>query len=285
MLPMPIPKILRILPLFLSALLVAAIAEAVTLKEAFNKTVPLRPGSEVRLTNVNGGVTFDAWDRDEVKIEAEKRVKAGSDSEAKRIMDLVRIEVAQDAQGVRIETKLPRRGNGFFDWIFGNESSASVTYRIHVPRRAGLDVETVNGAVTVTGTRGKAKMETTNGAIAVTDVQGDLELETVNGGIDVHRSAGALRATTTNGSIDAELSDFPDDSDLRFETTNGRVSLRLPRDARLSIDAATTNGRVQSAFSVAGGQPGKHSLRGDINGGGGKLYIRTTNGGVDISEL
>lgn len=283
---MPTPKIRRILPIVLGLLLLAAAtAEAATLKEPFSRTVPLRSGSEVRLANVNGAVTVEAWDRDEVKIEAEKRVKAGSDAEARRIMGLVRIDVTQDAKGLRIETKMPRRENGFLDWLFGKDASIGVTYRLHVPRRAGLELENVNGGLTVTGTRGRARMETVNGPIVVTGVQGDLNLATVNGGVDVRRSAGALRVTTTNGSVDAELTDLPEGSDLRFETTNGRVSLRLPRDARLSIDAATTNGRVQSDFSVEGGQPGKRSLRGDINGGGGKLHIRTTNGSVEISEL
>jgi DUF4097 and DUF4098 domain-containing protein YvlB len=282
---MPTPKLRRILPLFFGVLLLATIAEAVTLKEAFDRSVPLRPGAEVRLANVNGGVTVEAWDRDEVRVQAEKRVKAGSAAVAQKIMGQVRIDVAQDAKGLRIETRLPRRENGFFDWLFGNDASMSVTYHVHVPRRAGLNVESVNGGLTVTGTRGKARMETTNGGIDLTDIQGDLELTTVNGGINVRRSSGALRAETTNGSIEAELSDFPDGSDLRLETTNGHVSLRLPRDARLSIDAATTNGRVQSDFTVEGGQPGKHSLRGDINGGGGKLYVRTTNGGIEIAEL
>jgi len=282
---MPTPKIRKVLPLFLGCLLLATIAEAVTLKETFDRTVPLRPGAQVRLANVNGGVTFEAWDRDEVRIQAEKRVKAGSTAVAQKIMGQVRIEVAPEAQGLRIETKLPRRDNGFFDWLFGNQASMSVSYHVHVPRRAGLNVESVNGGLTVAGTRGKARMETTNGGIDLTDVQGNLELTTVNGGINVRRSAGALRAATTNGSIEAELSDLTDGSDLRLETTNGHVVLRLPRDARLSIDAATTNGRVQSDFTVEGGQPGKHSLRGDINGGGGRLFVRTTNGGIEIAEL
>ncbi|HEV8577797.1 MAG TPA: DUF4097 family beta strand repeat-containing protein [Thermoanaerobaculia bacterium] len=279
------PKLRWILLLLLGLLLVAATAEAATLKEPFNRTVPLRAGAEVRLSNVNGAVTVESWDRTEVKIEAEKKVKAGSAERAREIMEKVRIEIVQDAGGVRIETKIPKQGNGFFDWIFGNEASVGVTYRLHVPRRAALDLVSVNGGLTVTGTRGKARLETTNGGIDVADVEGELELGTVNGGIDVRRSAGALRATTTNGSIEAELTDLPDTSDLTFETTNGHVSLRLPREARLSIDAATTNGRVHSEFAVEGGQPGKHRLRGDINGGGGKLYIRTTNGGVDITEI
>ncbi len=283
---MPTPKLRRILPLLLGILLLAAAtAEAATLKEPFNRTVPLRPGSELSLSNVNGSVTLEAWDRDEVRIEAEKQVKASSAERARQVMEQVRIEVTQSAKGVQIETRIPRRGDGLFDWMFGNEVNAGVTYRLRVPRRAALDLVSVNGGLKVTGTEGSGRLETTNGGITVTDVDGDLDLSTVNGGIDVLRSAGALRASTTNGSIEAELTDLPSGSDLRLVTTNGRVSLRLPRDARLSIDAATTNGRVQSDFAVEGGQPGKRSLRGDINGGGGSLYIRTTNGGVEISEL
>jgi DUF4097 and DUF4098 domain-containing protein YvlB len=282
---MAMMKTNRILPVFLGVLLLGTAVGAATLKEAFDRTVPLRPGSQVRLTNVNGAVTFTAWDRNEVRIEAEKQVKTGSAEDARKIMDQVRIEVTQGADGLRIETKLPRRNDGVFDWLFGKQANVNVIYKVHVPRQAALDVESVNGGVTATGTRGKAHLATTNGAIAVTDVQGDLVLETVNGGIDVRRSAGALRAESTNGSIEAELTDLPAGSDLRLGSTNGGIALRLPRDARLSIDAATTNGRVRTDFAVEGGQPGKRSLKGDINGGGGKLYARTTNGSVEINEI
>ena len=277
-------KTKKILPVFLGALLLATAAGAsTTLKESFDRTVPLQAGSEVRLTNVNGAVTFEAWDRNEVQIHAEKQVKAGNAEDARKAMAQVKIDVAQGADGLRIDTKLPRRGDGVFEWLFGKQ--INVTYKVRVPRRAALDVETVNGGVQVTGTRGKAHLETTNGGIGVTDVQGNLTLETVNGGIDVRRSAGALRAESTNGHIDAELTDLPADSDLRLTSTNGGIDLRLPRDARLSIDAGTTNGRVHTDFAVTGGQPGKRSLKGDINGGGGLLYAHTTNGSIDINEI
>jgi DUF4097 and DUF4098 domain-containing protein YvlB len=274
----------RILPVFLGVLLLGTASGAATLKEKFDRTVPLQAGSQVRLINVNGGVTFEAWDRNEVRIEAEKQVKTKGDADARKIMDQVKIDVTQGADGLRIETKVPKRKDGVFDWLFGNQANVNVTYKVHVPRRATLDVETVNGGVSLTGTRGKAHLETVNGGIAVTDVQGNLDLESVNGGIDVHRSSGALTADTTNGSIEAELADFPDGSDLRLESVNGGITLRLPRDARLSVDAATTNGRVRTGFAVEGGQSRKTRLTGDINGGGGKLYARTTNGGIDIND-
>jgi DUF4097 and DUF4098 domain-containing protein YvlB len=279
------PQLRRTLSLLAVLLLAGAAARAVELKERFDRTLPLRPGGKVELSNVNGNATIEAWDRDEVRVEAEKKVKSGNAGEAQKVMKQVRIEVSQTASGLRIETKMPRRGNDFVDWLFGREVSLSVTYRVHVPRRTPISGESVNGGLTLKGTRGKARLETVNGGVTVDGVQGDLDLVTVNGGINVSRAAGALRATTTNGSIEAELASLPDQSELRFETVNGRVEIRLPRDARLTLDAAAANGRVRSELEVEGGQPGRRSLKGDINGGGGRLFIRTVNGGIEIDEL
>ncbi|MEA2602256.1 MAG: hypothetical protein QOF89_3248 [Acidobacteriota bacterium] len=280
---MPNPNLRRTLAV-LCGLLIAASASAATLKENFDKTIPLKPGSQVTLRNINGGVTFEAWDRDEVRIEAEKKVKAGSDEAVRKAMSQVRIEVTPGAGGLRIETKVPKNGDGLFAWLFNNQVNINVNYRIHVPRRAAVDAETVNGGVNLTGTRGKVRVETTNGGIDIKDVQGDVDAGSTNGGISATRIAGAVKAGTTNGGIDADLLDVPDGSNLQLETTNGGISVRLPRDARLSVDASTTNGRVDSDFEVEGAPKGKRSLKGDINGGGGRLELSTTNGNIDIRE-
>lgn len=283
---MPMMKTRKRLSVFLGFLLMAGVAGAETLTEKLDRTVPLQAGSQVKLSNVNGSVTLEAWDRNEVRIEAEKKVKAGDAGVARKYMAQLKIDITQGADGLRIDTKYPRRQeSGFFDWMFGKDVNANVTYRLHVPRRAALDIVSVNGGVSATGTRGRTHLETTNGGITVKDVQGNMVLETVNGGIDVFRSAGALKAGSVNGHIGAELSDLPDGSEIRLTSTNGGISLRLPQDARLSIDAGTTNGRVNSDLSIEGGPTGKRSLQGDLNGGGGKLYVRTTNGSIDINGL
>lgn len=279
----PSLKTRRLLPLFAVLLLAATSARAVEIKESFDRTLPLRSGASFALRNVNGGITLEAWNRDEVQIHAEKKVRAGSAEAARKLMGQVKIDVTQEGGGVRVETKLPRRDNGFFDWLFGNQASVNVTYKIRVPRQVAADVESVNGGVALTGTRGKARLATTNGGITVNDAEGDLRLGSTNGGIEVHRSAGTVRADTTNGGISAELTDVSDGGELRLTSTNGGIDVSLPRDVRISIDAGTTNGRVHTDLPVEGGQSGKRSLKGDVNGGGTTLYIRTTNGGIDIN--
>ncbi|HEX4494391.1 MAG TPA: DUF4097 family beta strand repeat-containing protein [Thermoanaerobaculia bacterium] len=278
---------LQSVPLLCGFLLVSATAGASTLlKDRFSQTLPLKPGAEVRLTNVNGGVTVDAWDRDEIQIEAEKTVRAASDESAHKLMEQIHIDIAPGPAGVRIDTRSPKREDGGWlaDLFNGGGVSVSVTYKLHVPRHVSLDIADTNGGIQATGTLGNAHLKTTNGGVGVHEVSGNLDLESTNGAIGVARSAGSLKASTTNGGIDAELLHLTA-GDLHLETTNGGISLSLPKDARLSVDAETSNGGIHSDFTVPGAKAGKHSLKGDVNGGGAKLVIRTTNGGVRIKQV
>lgn len=280
---MPIQKSL---PLLCGLLLVAAAAQAVTLKDRFEQTVPLKPGAALTLGNTNGGVTFEAWDRNEVHIVAEKQVRAGSDDQARKLMSEIKIDVVPGPSGLRVETRMPKRGEGGFlaDLFNGGNVSMSVSYKVQVPRQVALDVTNSNGGLEVTGTQGNTKLETSNGALTVHGVSGDMTLKTSNGHISVAGSQGTVKAETSNGGIDAELTRYAG-HELSFETSNGAVSVRLPRDARFTVDAETSNGGVKSDFPVDGGKPGKHSLKGAVNGGGPTLYIRTSNGGVHIREV
>ena len=261
-------------------------AQAVTLKDRFQQTYPLQAGGTVTLDNVNGGVTIEAWDRNEVQVVADKEVKANDSDTARKAMQQVQIQVNKSAGRLDIVTRLPKQGSGLVDWMTGKNVNINVKYQVKVPRNAALDIETVNGGVRLAGTHGKATVETTNGALTIDGVHGNLHLETTNGSISVARSAGAVEAETTNGAIEVELTEVPDGSDLVFETTNGGVTVRLPRDNRVSLDAATSNGRVSSDFDVDGADSkSKRRLSGDINGGGGKLRVRSTNGSVTIEEI
>jgi DUF4097 and DUF4098 domain-containing protein YvlB len=261
-----------------------AAASGVTLKEHFEKTVPLHPGLEVRLHNGNGAVTFEAWDRPEVGIVAEKQVRAGSDETARKVMAQVQIEVAPGPAGVRIETHTPKTENSFLAGFLGQEINVEVSYKVHLPRQAAVAIENANGGVELTGTHGKTHLKTSNGPITVREAEGDLDLESTNGAIGVIHSAGSLQADTSNGSIHAELTRFTP-KDLRLETSNGAVVLRLPRDSRFSVDAETSNGSVQSDFPVPGEKTGRNSLKGHVNGGGTTVYVRTSNGGVQLKGI
>ncbi len=271
----------------LSLVLLSTAAQAETLTEKFAKTYPLAANGSLSLENVNGNVTFEAWDRAEVQVDAEKKVKAGSTEDARKIMSQLRIDVQAEPSAIHIETRMPKKEDtGFWGMLFGGgDISAGVTYRVKLPRGTIVEADNVNGNVRLAGTSGTGRIETTNGRIEVEETEGALVLSSTNGGIKLVRAEGAVKASTTNGNIQAELTRVPADRDLGFSSTNGSVTVQLPRDARLSVDAATTNGGINSDFDLARGEARRNRLTGDINGGGGTLRIRTTNGSVHIEEI
>ena len=88
----------------------AAVAD--TLEERFERTLPFASGQSLALTNTNGGVVVESWDREEIEIVAEKKVRAKNDEDAARIMAALEIEIEESGEGLRIETRDPRRNSG-----------------------------------------------------------------------------------------------------------------------------------------------------------------------------
>ena len=257
---------MRKLALAAAFLFVATTASAATLSETVDKTLDVKPGATVSLNNVNGRITIASWDQPRVHIVATKEVDGGRD-EARDAMKELRVEIAQPNGGVKIDTKYPKRDEGFssiFDWLLGHHVEANVTYELTIPRTMNVDVRNVNGS------------------IHLADVAGHLELDTTNGKIEVKRCAGSIEASTTNGGIYAELTRVTKGEPLRFETTNGRIELQVPRDLAANIEAGTTNGSISTDLPIETTHFKSNSLRGSINGGGTPISLRTTNGSIAV---
>ena len=256
------------LTLLAAALFVATTALGATLTENFDKTFDVKPGASVRLRNVNGTITISSWDQPRVRVVAEKHVK-GSARAIKDAMKELRIEIQPKDGGLAIETHYPSE-DGFeslFDFLKGDHVNSQVKYDITVPRSMNLNISN------------------TNGAIRVNDVAGRLDLDTTNGGIETKRCAGSLDASTTNGGIAAELTSVARNSEIEASTTNGRISLAVPKSFAGVVDAGTTNGSISSDLPIAATRSGDNRLRGTINGGGTPVKLRTTNGRIEIKTL
>jgi DUF4097 and DUF4098 domain-containing protein YvlB len=244
-------------------LLLAAAATATTLEETFDQTYAFAPGDFLELDNTNGNVYIEIWDRSEIQIVATKKVKAGSSAKAESAMQDLRVEVEPSSGGIRVDTIYPRSSDRWF-----SGGSASVRYEIKIPSSADLDVTTTNGNIKVAG------------------VSGDLDIGTTNGNVHVRDSGGRLNAHTTNGSISAELTQISAGEDMVFRTTNGGITLAIPPETQADLTARTTNGSIRTDFPITvQGTFSKNRLEGELNGGGGSIQLRTTNGSIEIEEL
>ena len=260
---------LKCLALFLFVL--AANAFAGELRERFEKSYPLNRDGRFSLQNTNGSVTIVAWDRNEVKIEAEKIARASRESDAQKMLEATEIIVRQEPNSVEVDTRTPRRhgGDSFWSWMFGEEGcNITVNYVITVPRNIQLKVKSVNGKIEARKISGRA------------------ELATTNGGVQVEEAMGSVSAETTNGRIQVSLAKVADNESMYFETTNGSVVAAFPQNFSATISARTTNGSINCDFPVTvAGRMGRNHLEGKIGDNGGRVTLRTTNGSISIRQL
>ena len=228
---------------------------SVTEEETFS--FKLDDGGRFSLSNVNGSVVVTGGGSDSVEIIATKKADNQKD------LDKIEIEITNSAKEIVVETEL----GGSDHWYSRGSNSGSVKYEVIVPVGTNLDsVETVNGNVNISGVSGKVVAESVNGDLDVSDLAGDVELSTVNGGIE------------------AEFSMLEDQQRVKMETVNGRVTINLPEDADVDINADTLNGGINAkdfGLEADKGFVGS-DLNGKIGAGGARLNIDTVNGSIKI---
>ena len=228
----------------------------------WRRSYQLQPRGRVEISNVNGKIDVTPSADDRVEVVALKVAKGASPEAARQLLE--RIEIVEEASPntVKLETKLPRGGGPFN--IGGG--GAEVRYTVRVPVSSDGRFKTVNGGVELLGLRGRINAETTNGGISARDVGGPIE------------------AASTNGGVDVELSQLSE-SGVTLECTNGGIKLRLPADARASISASMTNGGIDTGdLALDKVESTRRRLEARLNGGGPRIKIEGTNGGISITK-
>src|SRR5215204_4618840 len=108
-------------------------------REKFEQSYPLSGNGRVSVSNVNGSIVMEAWERNEVRLEA---VKIADTKEALAWVD---IKVNSQANSFCVEADYDsfRRERGEKGWK--NQGRLEVQFRLMVARGAVLDeLETVN---------------------------------------------------------------------------------------------------------------------------------------------
>ena len=229
--------------------------------EEWRKTYELPAGGRVEVSNVNGKIDVVTGEGNGVEIVARKIGKGASEEAAKQALSRIQIIESTAGGTIKVETRLERGGG-----LFNHGSGAQVEYMVRVPTSVNLTVSTVNGGVEIAGgITGRITAEATNGGIQARDVRGPIEASTINGGVQVE-----LAAVAADG--------------VKLECTNGGLHLRLPSDAKATISARVSNGGIEtSGLAVsARGEATNRRLDGDLNGGGPRIQLEGTNGGITI---
>lgn len=220
------------------------------------------------------------------------RLRVAFDIAVPEVYDL-RVETgggSLDVNGVEGQMDLRTSGGSIdLDQLKGNINAKTSGGSVRVEDAEGdIIVGTSGGSIRLRDLSGDVEARTSGGSIEARAIEGDLSAKTSGGSLRLEEISGNLEAGTSGGSIYAELIDQIS-SAVELRTSAGRIELVLPENFQADIDAATTAGGISTELPVevsgmVTGRVNNSSLRGKINGGGSKVYLRTSAGGIRIKS-
>ncbi len=286
-------------------------------EERFDRTEALPRDGRVVLKNVSGDIQVATWSQEQVKIEALKTSEADSEKDAKDNAAEVTIEVTREGNTLRIETRYPRRG------FWGrHNTNVSVDYKLTVPDKASIDldsvsgditadavggafkahsvsgnvdskgaagsvdVDTVSGDVTVTKSGADAFLKSVSGNIEISEVHGSVEAESVSGDLKLLGVSGAkdVKSNTVSGNVEYR-GDVPAAGSFRMESHSGDIRLTVPADSAFDFEANTFSGTIDSDFPIQmSGRVNPRELRGTVGKGGAMLRLSTFSGNIEVKK-
>ncbi|MFZ2054240.1 MAG: DUF4097 family beta strand repeat-containing protein [Candidatus Aminicenantales bacterium] len=287
-------------------------------EEKFEKTMALAKDGKVDIGNISGDIVAMSWKQDQVRIEALKVSTAGSLEKAKENAAKVTIEIAQEGNVLRIETKYPRNEKSWG----GESTNVSVNYKLWIPEKAALKAHSISGDVTAEAIGGAADLKaisgdvrltkadegaecnSISGEVVVAEVTGNAFLKSVSGDIKANMIKGSVEAETVSG--DVELTDISEASSVRakalsgeviyrgrinrqgnyhFKSHSGDVELYLPADSAFDFEADTFSGGIETDFEVkVMGKVSPKEMSGTVNGGGASLKVSSFSGDIRLKK-
>jgi len=174
----------------------------------------------------NGGVQVVGWEKETYSVTACKAA-AGSGDAAEKILS----QITMSIENGRISTSGP-----------GDEEDWTVYLLIRTPKSASIDMETMNGPISLYDVDGKLTARAHNGPISLKNFSGDAEITAVNGPISLEGSSGSVRIHTENGPISVALAGKTwSGMGLSADAKNGPLTLMVPNDYQSSFVVESTD--------------------------------------------
>ncbi|MCI2432169.1 DUF4097 family beta strand repeat-containing protein [Candidatus Acetothermia bacterium] len=203
-------------------------------------TFALEGTPTVKLYFVNGNVSLQGGEGEEVRAKVTARARGWTPADAGRALNEIELAPPQiSSESIEFDQRLLRLGLG---------SAVELDFQLSLPRERiyRLDIETVNGRIEIRALNAaQVRLKTMNGKIDLRDlVAQSVIIETLNGEIEGRLSATQASASTMNGAIELQLGAVT--GEYALSTFNGRIRIDAPDDPQVGykISAQSTVGRV-----------------------------------------
>jgi hypothetical protein len=235
-------------------------------------------GASIQIDGGSGGsIHVTAADRADYAVEACRFAVADDLATAQQAV--AGTSVTRSAW--RIETHGPAYADN-------NNAQWEVYLIVQAPRNGSVELNTVNGPISVRGLSGTVKAKAVNGPLSVADCSGVVDGQTTNGPVSFSGQGGDVKLSAVNGPLTLKImGDVWNGPRLEASTMNGPVHLVAPDTFRSSV-RLETNGEApftckaemcRSALTDARSE--RHTLQ--MNGSADTVRVTTGNGPASVT--
>jgi hypothetical protein len=172
----------------------------------------------------NGGVQISGWDKETYSVTA---CKAVARSAGEGLLSQITLAI----ENGKVTTNGPAGDDG---WV--------VYLLVRTPKSASLDLDTMNGPLSLYDVNAKLAAHAHNGPITLKNFSGDAEITAQNGPISLEGTSGSVRVHTENGPISVALGGKTwSGTGLSADAKNGPVTLTVPSGYQSSFVVESTN--------------------------------------------
>jgi hypothetical protein len=224
--------------------------------------VPFERDGEIEIVNRYGSIEVTSGDPNAVAVKIERIANAPNEATARSLVPKIAIE---EKVGVK---RLSLRTEGIAGVLIG--VSFETNYRISVPPTALVRLQTTNGAITVTGIKGRVAALSNTGSVTGKELGGAVDVRSMGGEVNIDL---------------ASITDQP----IAIRAGRGApLQLSIPPDANANLSATATNANISVdglRFAPIGEVErgrGPRRVRGRINKGGTPIELSTAGGEISV---
>jgi hypothetical protein len=280
-------------------------------KKTISKTYQVTSKDKLEINNQFGEVQIHTWDKNEIKVDIEMGVEAGSEEKAKRLLD--EIEVHENRSGSTISFKTDvgeMKNNHHGKNNKGDNRNFHIDYTVYMPAANPLDLENSFGKTSVGDMKGEVNLTSKFGSLTAgnldnvdeIDVEfGEAQIGNVHNGKITFKFNGKSLIGRVSGSVKI-VSEFSgnvqfnvDDNISELNITESYSSVRMVASKALSasftVHTSFGSFKNRTDFNIKeekededDGPKFDKDYKGSANSGSGKIKIKSSFGSVSLSH-
>lgn len=293
-------------PLLLTVVATLALAAAARADFRLERELALAPGGTFILDSAVGSIELRGTDRAGARIvvtaerdDVDERYafsfeERGDDAvvEVEKRGGWTRALFSGGNDRLRFDIEVPRGAAIDLRTAGGAIEASSIGGRVDLHSSGGpirvsdvdgdVQAHTSGGSISAEDVRGSVRLDTSGGPIRARGITGDLAAETSGGSIEIEEAGGAVEAHTSGGRVSASFA-AGNGRGGKLSSSGGSVTAVVDAGVALDVDAHTSGGSVSVDLPMqVVGYARRNAVRGELNGGGPLLELRSSGGSIRV---